>query len=195
MDRTLTAAERRALLRLARASIEEELKRDGSLERALHAVELTPALLEPRACFATLKAPAAGGKEWRLRGCVGGISPRQPLYRSAIQSAAEAAFRDPRFPPLRLEELAEVRLSLSVLSGLRPVTDPEDIEPGTHGVVLEKSQREAVFLPQVAIEQGWDRWQLLEHLSLKAGLGREAWRGARLWTFEAETFSEEPGEA
>ncbi len=186
----MTPTEREALLRLARASIEDELER-GSLGRALGAVELGPGLREARACFVTVKAPATEGEGFRLRGCIGGIAAREPLYRNVIHFAAEAAFRDPRFPPLTREELDAVRVSVSVLAPLQPVASPDEIVPGRHGVVLEKESRQAVFLPQVAAEQGWDRDQLLEHLALKAGLPREGWRGGRLWRFEAESFEEE----
>lgn len=190
MERSLTPTEREALLRLARASIEEELGRNGTLARALGEVELGPALHEPRACFVTLKAPATEEEGFRLRGCIGGITARDPLFRNVIRCAADAAFRDPRFPPVTREELGALRASVSVLAPLQPVASPDEIVPGTHGVVLEKESRQAVFLPQVAAEQGWDRDQLLEHLAMKAGLPRWGWRGARLWTFQAESFEE-----
>ncbi len=192
MGGPLTPAERGALLVLARASIEEALRSDGSLERALASVGLTPSLMDPGASFVTVKAPGPapqGG--WTLRGCVGGIVARDPLYRSVIHNASEAAFRDPRFPPVALDELRFLVLSVSVLTPPRPVAGPEEIVPGKDGVILEKGWHQAVFLPQVAVEQGWETWQLLEHLALKAGLARDGWQDGRLWTFETETFGEE----
>jgi len=105
--------------------------------------------------------------------------------------ALQAAFNDRRFPPLRSSELDEIEIEISVLSPAREVADPEDIVLGRDGVVLKKSGHSAVFLPQVATEQGWNRSELLSALSRKAGLPQDAWRkGASLSVFQAEVFSE-----
>jgi AmmeMemoRadiSam system protein A len=121
---------------------------------------------------------------------MGVIEARQPLL-DAVISAAVSAAHDPRFPELELAELDRVELEVSVLSPSRRVESPEQIEVGTHGVVLSKRGRRAVYLPQVAPEQGWDREQMLEHLSAKAGLPEDAWRrGAELEVFTAQVFGE-----
>lgn len=184
----LTPEERRILLRLARTSIEDGLRRDGSLDRALASLGTTPALREPRASFVTLHAPQEGAE--RLRGCVGSLEPRDPLFRSVVENARQAAFHDPRFPPVLDEELPGIVLSVSALTPIARIDGPAAIVPGRDGVVFERGSHRSVFLPEVAEEQGWGVEALLENLALKAGLRREEWKGATLSTFETEVFEE-----
>jgi uncharacterized protein (TIGR00296 family) len=85
-----------------------------------------------------------------------------------------------------------LHLEISALTPLRSVSGPADIEIGRHGILLHKGAAQAVFLPQVAVEQGWDRDTTLTHLALKAGLPADGWRqGARFQVFEADVFAEE----
>ncbi len=182
----LTEDERRALLRLARACIE------GALAgRPWHAPEDVgiapgPALQQARGAFVTLTI------EGELRGCIGEIFPRRPLVRVVMDHALDAAFEDPRFPPLTAAEASRVRIEISALTPPAPVDSWRDIEIGRHGMVLELRGRSAVFLPQVAPEQGWDLETTLAHLSYKAGLRPDAWQdaAARFTVFEAEVFRE-----
>ena len=182
--RELDDATRESLLLVARHAIERELHvREGAPDpgpppRTLDAARRS------RAAFVTLKTDEPP----RLRGCIGTLEPEGPLDRTVARYARHAALDDPRFPPLRAEEWPRVAVSISVLAPARPVTTEEEIEPGTHGVILERDGKRAVFLPQVATEQGWDRTTLLEHLARKAGLPRDAWRGAHLALFETENF-------
>ena len=142
-----------------------------------------PALTGHRGAFVTL---TQGGN---LRGCIGTIEGVCPLVEAVLRNARAAACEDPRFAPVAPGEVDALDLEISALTPLRPVAEPEEIEVGRHGVVLECGQRRAVFLPQVATEQGWDRTTLLGHLSLKAGLAPNAWQdGARFMVFEAEVF-------
>ena len=106
--------------------------------------------------------------------------------------AIESAFKDPRFPPVTARELGELEVELSVLTPMRAVAGPDAIVVGRDGVVLRARGAAAVFLPQVATEQGWNRTQLLDHLAEKAGLPSSAWRDsqAKLLTFQADVFSE-----
>ncbi len=90
--------------------------------------------------------------------------------------ALQAAFHDPRFDPVAAAELPRLTIEISVLTPARPVAGPADVVPGRDGVVLRKGGRSAVFLPQVATEQGWDRDTLLTQLARKAGLPGDAWR-------------------
>jgi AmmeMemoRadiSam system protein A len=121
---------------------------------------------------------------------MGVMGSEQPLVDAVVQAALMAA-RDPRFPPLRIEELEEVEIEVSVLSPMSGVRSPRFIRVGEHGVVLAKDGRRAVFLPQVATEQDWTRDEMLDHLSLKAGLPRTAWQhGATFEVFTAQVFSE-----
>ncbi len=137
------------------------------------------------ASFVTLK-DARGN----LRGCIGTILPVMPLDRSVITNAVSAASRDPRFPPVRAEELPGLSVEVTVLSPLEPLRDPNGITIGKHGLYLEKEGRSSVFLPQVPVEQRWDRNVYLEELALKAGLPKDGWRGAKLYTFTAEVIGE-----
>ena len=126
-------------------------------------------------------------RDGRLRGCIGYIEGIKPLVEAVVDNAASAATGDPRFPPVGEDELADLHVEVSALTPLRPVDGPGEIEIGRHGIVLAKAGRQAVFLPQVAPEQGWDRDTTLENLALKAGLPTDAWRqDCRFQVFEAE---------
>jgi AmmeMemoRadiSam system protein A len=146
------------------------------------------------AVFVTLRVRDGDAGASRLRGCIGTLEAKTPLREAVAEYAAQAAFADPRFPPLDRAELERLTIHLSVLGPRRGISDPRDIELGRDGVILERGRCRSVFLPEVAIEQGWDRERLLEQLALKAGLERGAWREAQLWTFETESFEESMGE-
>jgi uncharacterized protein (TIGR00296 family) len=89
------------------------------------------------------------------------------------------------------DECRKLTIEISVLTPPAPVAGYEAIRVGTDGVVLQKQGRSAVFLPQVATEQGWNREQMLTQLALKAGLPPNAWReGATFLVFQAEVFGE-----
>jgi AmmeMemoRadiSam system protein A len=142
-----------------------------------------PLLRADGATFVTLN-DASG----RLRGCIGTIQPQMSLYGSVISNAVSAASRDSRFPPVRADELASLRVEVTILSPLEAVKDPGSIVVGRHGVYLEKEGRSSVFLPQVPVEQGWDLPTYLSQLALKAGLPSDGWKGARLSLFTAEVI-------
>ena len=188
----LTPEEQATLLKLARSSIEDVLGIARVLDSAIRESDLSPSLLEVRGAFVTLKErtvlDSAGHP--RLRGCIGTTDPEEPLYRSVIHNAARAALEDPRFPPVEVHELPGLSLEISALTPRTPVDGPDGILPGRDGVTLHKGTHRAVFLPQVATEQGWSTRQLLEHLAQKAGLPAEGWQGAGLETFRAEVFGE-----
>jgi AmmeMemoRadiSam system protein A len=121
---------------------------------------------------------------------MGIIEAREPLV-DAVVSAAVSAAHDPRFPELELDELPAMELEISALSPTSRVPGPEAIQVGRHGVVLSKGGRRAVFLPQVAPEQGWTRDEMLDQLARKAGLPSDAWRqGATFEVFTAQVFAE-----
>ena len=128
----------------------------------------------------------------RLRGCIGYILARSPLYQTVIDNAVNAALHDYRFAPVQAKELKDIQIEISVLSPLRDIGGPEEFIVGKHGVWMHKGGRSAVFLPQVAPEQGWDRETTLQQLSMKAGLPPDAWKhGARFEVFTAQVFHEE----
>lgn len=124
-----------------------------------------------------------------LRGCIGNILPVATLAEGLWGRAQDAALNDPRFDPVTPAELSSLSIEISVLSRPVSVASPNDIEIGRHGILLKKRGRSAVFLPQVAPEQGWNLETTLNHLALKAGLAPGAWReGASFEVFEAEVF-------
>jgi uncharacterized protein len=125
-----------------------------------------------------------------LRGCIGTFQPRGALAETVIEMARAASLSDPRFAPLRPDELADLEIEISVLSPLVPCDDPAAIEVGRHGLEIVLGRHSGVLLPQVASEYGWSREQFLAHLCLKAGLPTDAWKSpeAKLYTFEAEVF-------
>lgn len=173
-------AERKSLLHFARESIRRFLT-TGTVPLARG---LGENLEQKRGVFVTLK------KQGELRGCIGGTAADRPLGRAVGAMALRAAMADPRFPPLKLNELPETTIEISVLTKPREV-GLADIVIGRDGVVLTKGGQSALFLPQVAVEEKWDRNSLLDNLCLKAGLERACWhRGARFSTFQAIIFGE-----
>ena len=139
----------------------------------------------PRAAFVTLK------KNSRLRGCIGDIFPQRPLYKSVILNAIHACINDKRFPAVTEAECNDITIEISALTAPEPIASPDEIRIGVDGVVLNKDGRSAVFLPQVAPEQGWDLETTLTRLSMKAGLPADAWKeGAAFLTFQANVFGE-----
>jgi AmmeMemoRadiSam system protein A len=133
------------------------------------------------AVFVTLKE-----KNGRLRGCIGTIQAYTSLYRSVIQNAVAAASKDPRFRPVRPEELPGLDLEVTVLAPMEPVSGINEITIGKHGVYLEAAGRSSVFLPQVPVEQGWNLDTYLQQLAIKAGLPPDGWKRGRLYRFTAE---------
>ena len=176
----LTPDDQQRLLRLARRAITARLE-----DRRFAPLEPAGALGEPAAAFVTIRLGD------RLRGCIGSIEADEPLAEVVARCAADAAARDPRFPPLPLAALSDVRLEISVLTPFRRVADPAETEVGRHGVMVEQGRHRALLLPQVAAEWGWDRETFLAQTCVKAGLPADAWRtGAAVHTFEAQVFGE-----
>lgn len=125
-----------------------------------------------------------------LRGCIGTIIGQEPLYLNVWRMARQAAFSDPRFPPLTEAEWPHTDLEISVLDEPTLCPDPEKIEIGRDGLILTYNGRSGVFLPQVPVEQHWNRREYLDHLCLKAGVPVGSWQkpGAILYWYEALAF-------
>lgn len=188
----LSAAEQKAALSLARATLTTHLTHVGQLADWFGAHKVEGNLAAPSGVFVTINNRGVKArKEGRLRGCIGTMEATEPLV-DAIVDAAVSAAHDPRFPELEASELSEVELEVSVLSPMRTVAGSDAIVLGKHGVLLTKSGRRAVFLPQVATETKWDLPTFLSNLSLKAGLPPDAWKsGAKFEVFTAQVFGEE----
>jgi AmmeMemoRadiSam system protein A len=179
---TLSDQEKRILLHTAREAISSRLQR-----RPPDYPEPTDTLRKKCGAFVTLHR---GGK---LRGCIGFVVARAPLIETVREAAQAAAFQDPRFAPLVLHELDEITLEISALSPLEPVSEPESIQVGVHGIMIHKGLHSGLLLPQVATEYGWDRETFLTHTCYKAGLPADCWRSpdARIEAFTAIVFGEE----
>ncbi len=184
----LDAVERTEALRLARAVLEAHVRSGVTLAPSDLGIAADGHLAEHYGVFVTLKIHE------QLRGCIGNIWPRGPLIDAIVGRAIDAAENDRRFTPVTPDELDRIHVEISVLTPTRAVAGPEEIVIGEDGIVLSQRGRRAVFLPQVAPEQGWDLPTTLTELSVKAGLGPDAWRqGATFEVFNAQVFSEPVG--
>jgi len=181
----LTEDDKKQLLALARKTIVSALRTQRVPQASELGVSISDAMKCPRAAFVTLK------KHSQLRGCIGDIFPQRPLYKSVIRNAINACVNDRRFLPVTEEECNDITIEISALTAPEPVASSSDIRIGIDGVVLSKNGRSAVFLPQVAPEQGWDVEQMLTQLSLKARLPADAWKeGTSFLVFQADVFGE-----
>jgi AmmeMemoRadiSam system protein A len=179
---SLTPADRTALLGLARRMIERYLE-NGTLPLARG---LSAAAKREQGVFVTLR------KGGQLRGCVGQLAPDGSITRLVARMALGAAFQDPRFQKVTAGEMKNIEIEISLLTPASEVRGAGDVRVGRDGVVLQKDGKSALFLPGVATEYGWDRFELLEHLCAKAELPGGCWRsGAKLSTFQAEVFAED----
>lgn len=157
-----------ALLAIARASIANALGREHAADEA------APWLQEPGACFVTLSQRGA------LRGCIGSLEARRPLVIDVKANAVAAAFHDPRFAPLQVQELEHTDIEISLLSPIEAMTFSNEadalaqLRPGMDGVVFEYERYRSTFLPQVW-EQLADTREFVEQLKRKAGLPSGFW--------------------
>jgi len=178
---SINSVDRKKLLDLARKTIEWYLTSDVTpLPR-----DFDPSARVKQGAFVTLK------EHGQLRGCIGHMAEDMPLCRTVGGMALAAAFEDHRFSPVTASEVNDLEIEISALTPFTKIPGPDQIVLGRDGVVIRKDGRSAVFLPQVATEQGWTRDEMLDHLCRKAGLPEGSWRkNADLFTFEAIVFSE-----
>jgi len=177
----LTSADKKTLLAFAR----ETLSRFFLTNTLPLARSFNSTLQQPRGAFVTLK------KKGELRGCIGRMIGDEPLGKIVGVMAMQAAFNDRRFNQLTADELNDIEIEISVLTPMKKVSGAGDIVVGRDGVLLDKDGYHAVFLPQVAPEQGWNREEMLDNLCRKAGLEKGCWKkGAQFSTFQAVVFSE-----
>ncbi len=176
----LTEAEKQTLLDIAKKTIESRLTGKGIPDFHVD----SEILKEKRGAFVTLK------KHGHLRGCIGYIEARKPLYKTVSEMAIAAAFNDPRFPPLTRDEFSNITIEISVLSPLKEIKDVKEIEVGSHGIYIVKGFNCGLLLPQVAAEYKWDRMTFLAETCCKAGLHPGAWKdeGCKIYIFAADVF-------
>ncbi len=178
----LNNLQRKKLLSIARNSIIEIVRNKKSPKIK----EDDPALLEKRGAFVTIK------KQGGLRGCIGHIVADMPLVNAISAMAIEAAIGDPRFPALEESELDKISLEISVLTPLKLISNIDEIEVGTHGLLMKKGYSAGLLLPQVATEYNWTKEEFLQHTCMKAGLPPDAWKkNTQIYIFSAEVFGEE----
>ncbi len=182
----LSRDEKRSLLLLARASLAR------TLGFPIPEPSLTDRVrTEKRGAFVTIR------KDGELRGCIGYVEPVEPIAEAIRQLSVKAALEDPRFDPVSPPEFDRLVFECSVLTPLRPCTDPYALRIGVDGLVVESLGRRGLLRPEVAVEAGWNATEFLEHTCIKAGLSRHAWqdRNARLFIFQTEHFAESIGES
>jgi len=176
MQFELTDQEAYFLVRLARRAVENNLK-DGTI--------ITPPgdtpekLLKPMGVFVTINSIRANART--LRGCIGFPYAVYPLARAVIEAAIESATRDPRFPPLSIDELDHVVFEVSVLTEPElirvssPREYPSKVRVGIDGLIVERGFNRGLLLPQVPVEWGWNSEEFLCQCCMKAGLTPDCW--------------------
>ena len=183
---SLTEDEKIQLLSLARNTLETFIKTGTPPKFDITTNEISPKLYEKYGVFVTLK------KHGELRGCIGHILPKTSLFQSVIENTINSSSNDWRFNPVNVTETPDITIEISVLSQLQKINSPDDFTVGKEGIVIRKDNNGAVFLPQVATEQGWSRAETLCHLCRKAGLPADAWQedGMEFYIFTANVFHE-----
>jgi len=186
---SLSGEEKSELLALARKSVESMIENQELYSPTVPASET---LNREYGAFTTLSESGA------LRGCIGYTAPSKPLYITVRDTATLAALRDPRFAPVTAAELPKLAYEISVLSLLRRVTDVEQIKVGRDGLLMKNADYEGLLLPQVPVEQKWERQTFLEQTCVKAGMDRNCWKDENtdIFSFTAVAFNEtlrEPG--
>ena len=176
---SLSPSEKKELLGLAREAVRAFVSENKVIDYQTRDRNL----LAERGVFVTLK------KKGELRGCIGFIEPVASVCDTVIHSAVYAASEDPRFPPVRTDELKDLEVEVSVLSPLRKIDDPGLVQVGKHGLVIAMGAQRGLLLPQVAVENGWNRETFLNQACVKAGLPPDAWKkDAEISVFEAIVF-------
>jgi AmmeMemoRadiSam system protein A len=178
---SLSETDRHAALQLARTAVVDAVTH----RKPIDSFPSQGVFAERRGVFVTLHIHN------RLQGCIGVIEAKEPLGEALVHCAASAALEDPRFAPMKAEQLSELSIEISLLSAMEPIA-PEAIEIGRHGLFVRLHAQRGLLLPQVAVEHRLTREQFLEETCRKAGLPREAWRDpeARLFGFTCEVFAE-----
>jgi MEMO1 family protein len=180
---SLNGHEKNELLALARKSVEYAVREKKAYEPTASASEV---LNQERGAFVTLR------ESGELRGCIGYTSAAKPLYMTVRDTATLAALRDSRFQPVSASDLPQLEYEISVLSPLRRVLDVQQIKVGQHGLLMKNQDHEGLLLPQVPVEERWDRQRFLEETCAKAGMRSGCWKDENtdIFMFTAVVFGE-----
>tara|TARA_B100000686_G_scaffold206487_1_gene213343 strand:- start:1070 stop:1636 length:567 start_codon:yes stop_codon:yes gene_type:complete len=183
MSTQLSAEFRLKLLVVARESLENFLQNGNYIKFTTE----IPELLEKRAVFITFRKKGNGN----LRGCIGQSKPLYPLIEAVAKTAISCSIHDTRFPPLKIEELSDLLIEINVLSPLSQ-SKPKDVEIGKHGLMIKKGSKGSIFLPEVAVSNGWDLHTFFDELCRKADLPEGSWNNpeTELYVFESEAWGE-----
>jgi len=177
----LTHSEQKQLLQVAFRAIESVVT--GKPDIRPNTGELYPGLIKPGGAFVSLYVSG------KLRGCIGTFSESEALHQNVRQMAVASATTDSRFPSIKEEELKELDMEISVLGPREPVSRPEDVIIGKHGIYMVQGHRRGTLLPQVALQQNWNAPDFLRHCAeYKAGIGPDGWKQAELFVFEAQVI-------
>ncbi len=185
--RSMPLAHRQRLIQVARNAVFEQLTRNDTAR--LNPDDYPASFAEERASFVTLNLHG------RLRGCIGSLVPHRTLVSDVVHNALAAAFHDPRFPALTLDEYQDTDFHISVLSipETLAVGSLDELlsvlRPGVDGLIIQENGRQATYLPSV--------WEQLPHapdfvreLRKKAGLPADGWdRSTRVQRYTTEEFS------
>jgi AmmeMemoRadiSam system protein A len=177
---SVSKSDRESLLSLARFAITEAVSR----AEILADIPAEGIFSQTRGVFVSLHI----GK--RLRGCIGVVDPQETLGNCIVRCAAGAALQDARFPAMRVEELRDLHVEISLLSALFAIR-PEEIEIGKHGLLISRGNQRGVLLPQVAVRHGLNAEQFVAETCKKAQMAPDAWRDpeTNLFGFTCEIFS------
>lgn len=175
---TLTDEDKHLLLQIARDAVASKLKRKEYIPPENENLAFT------RGAFVTLTV------DGNLRGCIGQIRGREPIAVTVAEMAVQAGFDDPRFEPVTKDEFDDLEIEISILSPLKRVLDINEIEVGTHGLLIKLDWHSGLLLPQVATDAGWSLIEFLEQTSLKAGLPKSGYKDkhAEIYSFTAVVF-------
>ncbi len=177
----LSGTEKEKLLSIAAKSVRSQVADDASYMPENH--EITGCLAQKAGAFVSLYV------DKKLRGCIGNFGGEENLAVTVSRVAASAV-NDHRFSPVTEEEIPVLNIEISVLTPLKRIEKPEEIELGKHGIYIRKGWSSGTFLPQVATKYGWSREEFLGRCSRdKAGIGWDGWKTAQLFTYEAIVFS------
>ncbi len=179
----LTKVDRIELLRIARQAIVNFVH--GSKTSVVDENTLSSNLLVSAGAFVTLK------EYGKLRGCIGSFNPEKPLYKVVQSMAIASATEDYRFTPVKLSDIPNLEIEISVLTPMKLIKSIDEIILGSHGIFLKKGVCSGTLLPQVATETGWTLDEFLGHCAQdKASIGWYGWKDAEIYTYEAIVFEE-----
>jgi uncharacterized protein (TIGR00296 family) len=182
----LTLEEGVRAVKLARSAIEKYII-EGDI---ISPKKLPKKFDEKRGVFVTLRQDG-------LRGCIGHPYPTMPLGEAIVNSAVSSATQDPRFMPLRADELEKITIEVTVLTPPRlihakPKMLPKKIEIGKNGLIITRGPNQGLLLPQVAVEHQFDEEEFLSQTCIKAGLYPDSWleEDTQIHIFEGQIFVE-----